>query len=52
MDSYEIIKKIANAKKKTPAKIYLQGDLDKINFGDLISTVNQSQEFFSVRYRV
>ena len=35
MDSYEIIKTIAEAKKKTPAKIYMQGDLSKINFGDL-----------------
>jgi tetrahydrodipicolinate N-succinyltransferase len=35
MDSYKIIKTIAEAKKKTPAKIYLQGELGKINFGDL-----------------
>jgi len=35
MDSYEIIKTIAEAKKKTPAKIYLQGDLGKINFSEL-----------------
>lgn len=35
MDSYKIIKTIADSKKKTPAKIYLQGDLGKINFGDL-----------------
>ena len=35
MDSYEIIKTIAEAKKKTPAKIYLQGALDKINFSEL-----------------
>jgi len=35
MDSYEIIKTIADAKKKTPAKIYLQGNLEKINFGEL-----------------
>jgi len=35
MDSYEIIKTIAEAKKKTPAKIYLQGDLSKINFNEL-----------------
>ena len=35
MDSYKIIKTISEAKKKTPAKIYLQGDLSKINFGDL-----------------
>jgi len=35
MDSYQIIKTISEAKKKTPAKIYLQGDLGKIKFGDL-----------------
>ena len=35
MDSYKIIKTIADAKKKTPAKIYIQGDLGKINFGEL-----------------
>jgi len=35
MDSYEVIKRISEAKKKTPAKIYLQGDLSKIDFGDL-----------------
>lgn len=35
MDSYEVIKYISNAEKKTPAKIYLQGNLDKIDFGSL-----------------
>jgi len=35
MDSYKIIKTISEAKKKTPAKIYLQGDLSKIDFGNL-----------------
>lgn len=35
MDSYKIIKTIADAKKKTPAKIYLQGELSKVNFGTL-----------------
>lgn len=35
MDSYKIIKTIAEAKKKTPAKIYLQGDLTKVNFNEL-----------------
>ena len=35
MDSYKIIKTISEAKKKTPAKIYLQGDLSKIDFDDL-----------------
>ena len=34
MDSYEIIKTIADAKNITPAKIYLQGDLGKINFSE------------------
>jgi tetrahydrodipicolinate N-acetyltransferase len=35
MDSNEIIKFISEAKKKTPAKIYLQGTLDKIDFSGL-----------------
>lgn len=35
MDSYEVIKKISEAEKKTPAKVYLQGELGKINFGKL-----------------
>jgi len=35
MDSYEIINYIASSKKKTPAKIYLQGKLDKVNFKSL-----------------
>lgn len=35
MDSYEIINYIASSKKKTPAKIYLQGKLDEINFDAL-----------------
>ena len=35
MDSYEIIRTISEAKKKTPVKIYLQGKLDKIDFGNL-----------------
>ncbi len=34
MDSYEVIKKISESKKKTPAKVYLQGDLDKIDFSN------------------
>ena len=32
MDSYEVIKKISEAKKKTPAKVYLQGNLENIDF--------------------
>lgn len=35
MDSYEVIKKISEAKKKTPARVYLQGDLEKIDFAKL-----------------
>lgn len=35
MDSYEIIKYISDSKKKTPARIYLQGNLSKINFENL-----------------
>ncbi len=33
MDSYEIINYIANSVKKSPAKIYLQGELSGIDFG-------------------
>jgi len=32
MDSYEIIKYIADAQRKTPAKIYLSGKLGKVDF--------------------
>ncbi|GBD87245.1 2,3,4,5-tetrahydropyridine-2,6-dicarboxylate N-acetyltransferase [bacterium BMS3Abin03] len=35
MDSHEIIRKISEAEKKTPAKVYLQGELGKINFRKL-----------------
>src|SRR3972149_3625560 len=35
MDSYRIIRYISDAKKKTPAKVYLQGTLGKIKFGKL-----------------
>lgn len=35
MDSYEIIDYISKAEKKTPLKIYLQGNLANINFGQL-----------------
>jgi tetrahydrodipicolinate N-acetyltransferase len=35
MDSYEIINYISNSVKKTPAKVYLSGEMDKINFGKL-----------------
>lgn len=32
MDSYEIINYIANSKKKTPVRVYLQGNLNEIDF--------------------
>ncbi len=35
MDSYEIINYIANSVKKTPARIYLKGELSKIDFESL-----------------
>ena len=35
MDSYEIIRTISEAKKKTPAKVYLQGNLGSIDFKNL-----------------
>lgn len=35
MDSYEIINYIANSKKKTPVRVYLQGNLVKIDFAGL-----------------
>lgn len=35
MDSYEIINYISNSVKKTPAKVYLQGELSKIDFGSM-----------------
>ncbi len=35
MDSYEIINYISNSIKKTPVKVFLQGELDKINFENL-----------------
>ncbi len=35
MDSYEIINYIANSKKKTPVKVYLKGELSKIDFKGL-----------------
>lgn len=35
MDSYEIIKYISDSEKKTPFKVYLNGELDKIDFSKL-----------------
>ena len=35
MDSYEIIKYIADAQRKTPSKIYLSGELGGIDFGQM-----------------
>jgi tetrahydrodipicolinate N-acetyltransferase len=34
MDSYEIINYIANSTRKTPVKVYLKGNLDKIDFSN------------------
>lgn len=35
MDSYKIIEYISNSEKKTPLRIFIKGDLDKINFGEM-----------------
>jgi len=35
MDSFEIINYISNSVKKTPVRVFLQGELDKINFNNL-----------------
>lgn len=35
MDSYEIIDYISNAEKSTPIKVFIKGDLDKINMSNL-----------------
>jgi len=35
LDSYEVINYISNAQKKTPAKVYLQGDLNAVDFGQM-----------------
>jgi tetrahydrodipicolinate N-acetyltransferase len=35
MDSFEIINYIANSEKKTPLRVYLSGELNKIDFADL-----------------
>jgi 2,3,4,5-tetrahydropyridine-2,6-dicarboxylate N-acetyltransferase len=35
LDSYEVIKYISNAEKRTPIKVYLQGDLSEIDFAGL-----------------
>lgn len=35
MDSYEIINYIANSEKKTPCKIFITGNIDKIEFSNL-----------------
>lgn len=42
MDSYEIINYIANSKRKTPVKVYLNGDLSGIDF----STPDGSMEYY------
>lgn len=38
LNAHEIIQYISNAKKKTPVKVYLKGDLAKIDFPDTIKT--------------
>jgi 2,3,4,5-tetrahydropyridine-2,6-dicarboxylate N-acetyltransferase len=35
MDSYEIISYIGNAEKKTPVKVFLKGDLGKVDFSNI-----------------
>jgi tetrahydrodipicolinate N-acetyltransferase len=35
MDSYQIIEFISKAEKKTPVTVYLKGELDKVDFGNL-----------------
>lgn len=50
MDSYEIIKYISDSKKKTPARIYLQGNLDKINFSDLDFYGNEKSGMLFIEY--
>jgi tetrahydrodipicolinate N-acetyltransferase len=35
MNSYEVINYIANSKRKTPLKVYVKGDLNKIDFSNL-----------------
>ncbi|WP_108669871.1 2,3,4,5-tetrahydropyridine-2,6-dicarboxylate N-acetyltransferase [Peribacillus acanthi] len=38
MDAHEIISFIANAKKSTPVKVYIKGDLEGINFGETVKS--------------
>ena len=33
MDSYEIIKYIANSEKKSPVQVYIKGELEDIDYG-------------------
>ena len=47
MDSYEIINYISNSVKKTPAKIYIKGNLAGINFSELEYYGN---DFFGVLF--
>lgn len=41
LDAQQIIDYIANAKKKTPVKVYLKGQLDKLDFPKGIKTFNE-----------
>lgn len=38
MDAHEIIAYIQHAEKKTPVKVYIKGDLDKISFGENVQS--------------
>ena len=50
MDSYEIINYIANSVKKTPAKIYLQGELSSIDFKELEFFGNEKSGILFIEY--
>ncbi len=50
MDSYEIINYIANSVKKTPAKIYLQGELSNIDFKELEFFGNEKSGILFIEY--
>ncbi len=50
MDSYEIISYIANSVRKTPAKVYLQGNLSKINFNSMEFFGNETSGILFIEY--
>jgi len=50
MDSYEIINYIANSTKKTPSKVYLQGNLEKISFDNLDFFGNETSGILFCEY--